>query len=125
MYFYTMRYHFIKPEVYGHMYGETYDPGHPIYRSATLYFENGKGVCVIQQRFDFDSKSTYWTAIDESLADILYTTKGFYEFFKASASEMDLHGYFPTVTLRKLMWSLRMKPLKREPWETYFTRKFV
>lgn len=28
--------------------------------------------------------------------------------------------YFPTVTVRQLMWALRMKPLKKERWETSF-----
>lgn len=120
-----MRYHFEKPEIYGRMYGEIYDPDHPIYRSCTVYFEGGKGLGVIQQRFDPTTKTTYWTAIDASLVDILYVSKGFYEYFQAHAAEKDSDGYFPVVTLRKLMWALRMKPLKREPWETYFTRQFV
>ena len=38
----------------------------------------------------------------------------------AHAKKKDSHGYFPTVTVRQLMWALRMKPLKKERWETSF-----
>lgn len=29
-------------------------------------------------------------------------------------------GLYPTVTIRQIMWALKMKPLPRERWETCF-----
>ena len=35
------------------------------------------------------------------------------------------NGFYPTVTVRQLMWAIRMKPMKKERWETVFDRKEV
>ena len=29
-------------------------------------------------------------------------------------------GLYPTVTIRQIMWALKMKPLPKQPWETVF-----
>lgn len=42
---------------------------------------------------------------------------GFMSFFEENAAEPDENGLYPTVTARKIMWKLRMKPLKKEYWE--------
>lgn len=110
--------------IFGRNYGETYDPNHPVYRSATLYRIGELGLCVIQQRYSRKLKFTYWTEIDEDLRDQLYLNIGFEKYFYQMAGT-DKDGYFPAVTLRKIMWALRMKPLKKEPWETVFDRRFV
>ena len=73
---------------------------HPAYSSCTLFKIGDKGLCVIQQVYLSESKLTMWTGIEK---DELY----------------------PTVTLRQIMWALRMKPIKKQPWETVFDRKFV
>lgn len=52
----------------------------------------------------------------ESNQKVMYIGTGEY----AHARKKDSHGYFPTVTVRQLMWALRMKPLKKERWETSF-----
>lgn len=31
----------------------------------------------------------------------------------------DIYAY-PTVTIRQIMWALKMKPLPKQPWETVF-----
>lgn len=67
-----MRYHYEKPVLYSSMYGTTYSCNHPIYDKCTLFKINSKGLSVIQQRFDRDSKSTYWGEIDPWLVDELY-----------------------------------------------------
>lgn len=76
--------------------------------------------CVIQQRYNEETKATYWGPIDPWLTDKIYLRIGFKEYFDAHAKKKDSHGYFPTVTVRQLMWALRMKPLKKERWETSF-----
>lgn len=118
-----MRYHydnFSRISMYGHIY----ECDHEIYSRCTLYLIGDKGLSVIQQRFDAKNKSTYWSNIDSNLTDALYLHKNFKAFFDERASE-PINGVYPTVTLRQIMWALRMKPLKRERWETYFDRKSI
>lgn len=119
-----MRYHYEKPAIYLSMYGDTYTCDHPIYDKCTLYKINGKGLAVIQQRFDEDLKSTWWSEIDPWLTDVLYLHPKFKEYFDERASE-SMDGLYPTVTIRQIMWNLKMKPIKRERWETCFDRKHI
>lgn len=119
-----MRYHYEKPEMYMSMYGERYMCNHPVYDSCTLFMINDKGLAVIQQRFDKDTKSTWWSEIDPWLTDALYLHNNFRKFFNERAGECT-DGLYPTVTIRQLMWGLKMKPMKRERWETLFDRRGV
>ena len=48
----------------------------PVYRVCTLYREQGKGLCVIQQRYNEKTKATYWSAIDPWLTDKIYLHEG-------------------------------------------------
>ena len=48
----------------------------------------------------------------------------FKEFFDDRAKECR-DDLYPTVTIRQLMWALKMKPIKRERWETCFDRKDI
>ena len=59
-----MRYHYEKPTIYLSMYGQTYICDHPVYSSCTLFQMGNKGLAIIQQRYDAESKSTRWTEID-------------------------------------------------------------
>ena len=70
------------------------------------------------------TKSTYWGEIDPWLTDDIYLHTKFEEFFNDRAAECK-DGLYPTVTIRQLMWGLKMKPLPRERWETCFDRKTV
>ena len=40
-------------------------------------------------------------------------------------SGMATDGLYPTVTIRQIMWALKMKPIKRERWETVFDRRNI
>ena len=84
-----------------------------------------KGLAVIQQRFNEKSRATFWGPIDPWLTDKIYLHKGFLEYFRENAKRKNKDGLYPTVTVRKLMWALRMKPLKKERWETVFDRRDV
>lgn len=114
-----MRYHYKKPDFYGCRYGTVYECNHPVYDACTLYLIDGKGLAIIQQRFDAENKMTYWTGIDPWLVDQLYLEPKFKEYFDKYASEAK-NGLYPTVSVRQIMWALKMKPMKREPWETVF-----
>lgn len=119
-----MRYHYEKPSIYRAVYGKIYTCDHPVYSCCTLYLAAGKGLAVIQQRYVAETKSTYWTEIDPWLVDDIYLHKGFKEFFLNRSGECQ-DGLYPTVTVRQLMWALKMKPLQRERWETCFDRKNI
>lgn len=119
-----MRYHYIRPNIYLSMYGKTHTCDHPVYNECTLFEIDNKGLAVIQQKFDPDTKKTYWGEIDPWLTDDLYLHPKFKQFFEERAGTCT-DGLYPTVTIRQIMWALKMKPVPRERWETYFDRKTV
>lgn len=79
---------------------------------------------MIQQRFDSDSKTTRWGEVDPWLTDELYLHPGFREFFERRAGKCT-DGLYPTVTIRQIMWALKMKPLPKQRWETVFDRRDI
>ena len=119
-----MRYHYKQPLTYSRIYGEIYRCNHPVYNVCTLFKIEDKGLAIIQQRFDPLTKSTRWTGIDPWLNDALYLHPKFKEFFDRRAEECT-DGLYPTVTIRQIMWALKMKPLPKERWETCFDRKDI
>ena len=119
-----MRYHYEKPAIYLSMYGSTYKCNHPVYNACTLFEIDNKGLAVIQQRRNDISKKTWWTEIDPWLTDIIYLHPKFKEFFEDRAGECQ-DGLYPTVTIRQIMWALKMKPIPRERWETCFDRRDI
>lgn len=102
----------------------TYHCNHIVYTRCTLFKEDFKGLAIIQQRYASEIKATYWTELDPWLIQELYSHPKFDEYFQQRAREAD-HGLYPTVTIRQVMWALRMKPLRRAEWETYFDRKEI
>lgn len=123
--FIFMRYFTEPPAEWTNYYGVTYRCDHPVYRTATLYLEGNKGLCVIQQRYNEKTKATVWGAIDPWLNDKIYLREGFREYFDHHAKKADANGLYPTVTVRQIMWALRIKPLKRARWETVFDRASI
>lgn len=119
-----MRYYYEKPTIYLSMYGRTYTCDHPVYDKCTLYKIGSKGLAVIQQRFDEDLKSTWWSEIDPWLTDILYLHPNFKEYFDERAGECT-DGLYPTVTIRQIMWALKLKPIFKHRWETCFDRRNI
>ena len=136
-----MRYHYEKPEIYRSHYGETYICDHPVYDRCTLFKIGNRGLAVIQQRFDPETKETKWTEIDPWLTDAIYLNPNFKSLFEmrsstggakdqlTTANSISSHSIgesanclYPTLTVRQVMWALKMKPLKRERWETVFDR---
>lgn len=119
-----MRYHYEKPSIYLHKYGQLYICDHPVYSKCTLYTIGDKGLAVIQQRYNPDNKTTWWTEIDPWLTDMLYLHPKFKEFFDQRA-DVCANGIYPTVTIRQIMWALKIKPLMRERWESCFDRRNI
>lgn len=119
-----MRYHYEKPAIYLSMYGITYECDHPVYSKCTLFEEDNRGLAVIQQRYDKKTKRTWWCEIDPWLTDSIYLNEGFKMLFDARAGDC-VDGIYPTITIRQIMWALKMKPLPKERWETCFDRKSI
>lgn len=120
-----MKQHYKEPNIYTSMYGKVYVCDHPIYNSCTLFNIDENGLAVIQQRFNEITKVTYWSDIDPWLTDELYLNPNFLEYFEKNSRQCSDKGLYPTVTIRQIMWALRMKPLIKEFWETVFDRKIV
>lgn len=106
------------------VYGETYKCDHPVYSKCTLFRDGDRGLAVIQQRYDKRLKYTWWTKIEPWIANALYLDAGFRKLIKERAKEPEDELY-PTITVRQAMWAIRMKPLKKERWETVFDRKDI
>lgn len=119
-----MRYHYEKPTIYLSKYGETYICNHPVYHNCTLYRSGNRGLAIIQQRYNERTKSTWWGALDPWLTDELYLHPKFREYFENRA-RTGTDGIFPTVTIRQIMWALKIKPLPKQRWETCFDRRDI
>lgn len=119
-----MRYHYEKPSIYVSMYGSTYECDHPVYDKCTLFEIGSKGLAVIQQRYDKTTKVTWWSEIDPWLTDALYLHPKFREYFEERSKECT-DGLYPTVTIRQIMWALKLKPIGKERWETCFDRRAI
>lgn len=119
-----MRYHYEKPELYLPMYGDVYTCDHPVYSRCTLFQIDEKGLAIIQQRYDDKTKTTWWGELDPWLPNDLYLNTGFKKFFDERSGPCT-DGLYPTVTIRQIMWALKMKPLPRQRWETVFDRKYI
>lgn len=115
-----MRYFYEKPKVTSNMYGTIEQWHHPAFIRCTVFTIAGKGLAVIQQYYNPNSKHTWWDAVDQTIADDVYLHPGFLKYFNDHAAYRDEEGHFPIVELRKIMWALRMKPLPKQPWETHF-----
>lgn len=120
-----MRYHHEKPQHYIQIFGEIYTCNHPVYSRCTLFKIRERGLAVIQQYYEPETKKTLWKEVENWIANELYLHKDFKRYFDERSGLVDNDGLYPTVTVRQIMWALRMKPLKRERWETVFDRKEI
>ena len=119
-----MRYHYQKPSIYLSRHGDTYYCEHPVYSKCTLFNIDDKGLAIIQQRYDPETKSTWWSEIDPWLTDEIYLHPEFKDYFDKRSGECT-DDLYPTVTIRQIMWALKIKPLPKERWETCFDRKDI
>lgn len=116
-----MRYFYEPKTLYFSQYGSVYECDHPAYSKCTLYKGGSAGLAVIQQRYDPITKHTWWSNIDPWLTDELYLHERFRDYFRSHAG-IEKDGLYPTVTVRQIMWAFKMKPIKKEAWETVFDK---
>ena len=107
-----MRYYYEPPADYTVTKGRTITCDEKLYSKCTLYEINGRGLCVVQLRFNEKLKVFYYGPIDPWLIDDIFSKERFPEIFSEFALEPDSNGRYPVMEVRKLMWKLRMKPLK-------------
>lgn len=113
-----MRYYYEKPEVWVGA-GKTQKCDHPMYNSCTVFAEDDKGIALIQQHFNEKTKVSWWGPVDPWLAGDIYLHPDFADLFDAIAEAPSEKGTYPTLPVRRIMWMLRMKPLRREFWEEF------
>ena len=115
-----MRYYIPPSEKVPARCGKRHRCNHPAYDECTVFIQDGKGIAVIQQRYDPYTKHTWWGPIDDWLSDAISNESGFLYFLAKNAKESDSLDIYPTFTVRQIMRRLGMPPLKKEPWETRF-----
>lgn len=120
-----MRYHYERPKLYKATLGKTYFCDHPVYNACTLYYFCGKVLAVIQQYYDAETKHTFWGPIVDYLVNDICVHPSFLDVFNKYAEAATDDGLYFTISVRQLMWELRMKPLKRERWETMFDHRGI
>lgn len=112
-----MRYFYNNPTSISH---SLYKCNAPMYSKCTLFCKDEEGLAVVQQRFNRYFKYLWWGPIDQDIAKDILRNERFETYFESEANFPDANGIFPTVTIRQLMWALRMKPLRKEFWEKDF-----
>ena len=112
----TMRYYYEPLTEYTVTAAEIYTCDHELYSKCTLYRFGLRGLAVVQQRWSERMKVTWWGPIDPWLIDDIWNRDGFMQIFDKYADQ-ELDGVYPTVSVRWLMWQLRMKPIRKAPWE--------
>ena len=66
------------------------DVGHQYDSTGARYqdYLEERGLAVIQQRFDPETKATFWTEVDDWLTDPLYLHPGFRAYFDSRAAKV-------------------------------------
>ena len=111
-----MKYHY-EPIEEEPEFGTIYHCDDEIFDLGTLYLSDNIGLIVVQTKFDPVNKCFKFGPLDAGLANDIFRQKGFREFFLQFAAKPDGAGRYPVVNVRKIMWSLRMKPLRKDSWE--------
>lgn len=113
-----MKYYYEKPKNWVGA-GIIYKCKHPLFNTATLFKINNIGLLIIQKHFDKNSKVYWWGPLDPWLAGDIYLNNNFKEFFNKNADIKNSNDLYPIYKVRKVMWELRTKPLRKNYWETF------
>ena len=98
-------------------YATFYHPPNELFDLGTLYYYDGMGLVIVQLEYDPLNKSYHFGPIPPGLANDIFEQPGFREFFLRFAKPSTPNGEYPVMNVRKVMWSLRMKPLRKRDWE--------
>ena len=114
-----MRYFYKKPkEVKDHSIYFKHMDENPLYNSCRLYMiSDEEGLAIIQKRFNPKLKVFFYNAPDAWIMDEILRNPKFADYVFEHAGECK-DGIFPAVTVRQVMYALKMKPLEKEWWES-------
>ena len=112
-----MKYFYEPPEKWNRVGWRQVCCNHEMFNRCTLYLKNGLGIMVVQKHFNETTKASWWGCVDPPIAHDIYNHERFASYFERYATPPDRSGLYRVIQLRKLMWALRMKPLKKEFWE--------
>ena len=112
-----MRYYTERPENSPNTTKYLYKCNHPLYSACTLLKKGDKGIAIVQLRFNSRLKHFWYGPIETYLAEAIFSREGFFDLMSEKGAEPK-DGLYPTMNVRKIMWALKMKPLRKEPWES-------
>ena len=114
-----MRYFYEKPkDATEHSLYFKHTNGNPLYSSCRLYMiSDEEGLAIVQKRFNPKLKVFFYNAPDAWIMDEILKNPGFTDYVFEHAGE-STDNIFPTVTVRQVMYALKMKPLRKEQWES-------
>ena len=91
---------------------------HPLYNSCRLLkTDKYTGLAIVQKRFNSKLKVFFYNAPDSWVMDEILKNPNFADYVFEHADKCT-NALYPTVTVRQVMYALKMKPLKKEDWET-------
>lgn len=108
-----MRYYTTKPKGALATRRYLYECNHPLYSQCTLIKKGELGLAIIQNRYNRKLKIFWYGPIESWLADEVQRQDGFDAYFAKNAAK-GTDGLYPTVEIRRLMWALKMKPLRKD-----------
>jgi hypothetical protein len=109
-----------RTEIKGGIRTDIYCCNHPQYSKCSLLKIGEIGLAIVQLRFNSGTKHYWWGEVDSDIIALLYVNPGIKPYILSNGDKADTNGLYPTVNIRRLMWALRMKPIKKEPWENTF-----
>ena len=83
-----------------------------LYSRGMLYERDGIGLVIVELKFDEKRKSFYYDAISGALSNRIYENDGFVKYFEENA-DSPKNGLYPSADARKVLWALKMPPLKK------------
>ena len=113
-----MKYFYEKPTKWENV-GIIYSCNHPMFNRCTLIKKGNRGIALIQEHYNEKMKARWWGSLDPWLAYDIEKCGMLGEFFNRFAGEPDENKLYPVFKVRKVMWALKMKPLRREFWEEF------
>jgi len=112
-----MRYFTEKPDRATTTRMYTYSCNHPLYSECSLIKLGDAGLAIVQRRFNKKQKVFWYGPVESWLIDEIQTHSKFQSYFESKCGKCK-DGLYPTVTVRQIMWALKMKPLKKAWWES-------
>lgn len=103
---------------------KSYKCDHPLYDICSLFVKDGLGLAVIQQRFNEERKVSWWGPVDPWILNDIFDSERFNEVFLKHAGPPG-DGLYPTMEVRKLMYAVGLKPLKKQYWEMSFRSQII